>query len=137
MDSVLDASVKKGMHIFFTLRSVPSVATEVICGDPDGPGHAPPYLGVSQHFIPKDSSMRYATISLLLTLIASMSAVEIENLAPPEVQNIYMTLIAATSENNLEKFHSVCDQTLRAALTKEKLKTVSESFVKNWKNGDD
>ena len=47
MDSVLDASVKKGMHIFFTLRSVLRVATEFICDDSDGPGHAPPYLGVS------------------------------------------------------------------------------------------
>ncbi len=28
-DSVPDASVKKGMHIFFTLRSVPCVATHI------------------------------------------------------------------------------------------------------------
>ena len=40
-DSVPDAPVKKGMHIFFTLRSVLSVATDVCCVDSDGPGHAP------------------------------------------------------------------------------------------------
>jgi hypothetical protein len=40
-DSVPDAPVKKGMHIFFTLRSVPSVATQIGCVDTDGPGHAP------------------------------------------------------------------------------------------------
>ena len=31
VDSVPDTPVKKGMHIFFTLRSVPSVATKVGC----------------------------------------------------------------------------------------------------------
>ena len=41
VDSVPDTPVKKGMHIFFTLRSVPSVATEDGCDDSDGPGHAP------------------------------------------------------------------------------------------------
>jgi hypothetical protein len=41
VDSVPDAAVKKGMHIFFTLRSVLSVATKVCCVDLDGPGHAP------------------------------------------------------------------------------------------------
>ena len=40
-DSVPDAPVKKGKHIFFTLRSVLSVATEVGCVESDGPGHAP------------------------------------------------------------------------------------------------
>ena len=40
-DSVPDTPVKKGMHIFFTLRSVPSVSTERGCDDSDGPGHAP------------------------------------------------------------------------------------------------
>ena len=40
-DSVPDAPVKKGMHIFFTLRSVPSDSTEMGCVDSDGPGHAP------------------------------------------------------------------------------------------------
>ena len=40
-DSVPDTPVKKGMHIFFTLRLVLSVATEVVCVEPDGPGHAP------------------------------------------------------------------------------------------------
>ena len=40
-DSVPDTLVKKGMHIFFTLRSVLSVATEVVCVESDGPGHAP------------------------------------------------------------------------------------------------
>ena len=40
-DSVPDAPVKKGMHIFFTLRSVPSVATEMGCVESDVAGHAP------------------------------------------------------------------------------------------------
>ena len=40
-DSVPDASVKKGMHIFFTLRSVLSVATKSGCVVSDVPGHAP------------------------------------------------------------------------------------------------
>ena len=40
-DSVPDTTVKKGMHIFFTLRSVLSVATEVGCVESEGPGHAP------------------------------------------------------------------------------------------------
>ncbi len=40
-DSVLDAPVKKGMHIFFTLRSVLSVATKGGCVESDRPGHAP------------------------------------------------------------------------------------------------
>ena len=40
-DSVPDAPVKKGMHIFFTLRSVLSDATEVGCVESDVPGHAP------------------------------------------------------------------------------------------------
>ena len=39
--SVPDAPVKKGMHIFFTLRSFLSVSTEVGCVESDGPGHAP------------------------------------------------------------------------------------------------
>ena len=41
VDSVPDAPVKKGMHIFFTLRLVLSVATEIGCVESDGPGHAP------------------------------------------------------------------------------------------------
>ena len=40
-DSVPDAPVKKGMHIFFTLRSVPSVAIKRGCVESDVPGHAP------------------------------------------------------------------------------------------------
>ena len=40
-DSVPDTPVKKGKHIFFTLRSVLSVATEVGCVESDVPGHAP------------------------------------------------------------------------------------------------
>ncbi len=40
-DSVPDAPVKKGMHIFFTLRSVPSIATKRGCVESDVPGHAP------------------------------------------------------------------------------------------------
>ena len=40
-DSVPDAPVKKGMHIFFTLRSVPSGASQMVCVESDGPGHAP------------------------------------------------------------------------------------------------
>ena len=40
-DSVPDTPVKKGMHIFFTLRSVLSGATEVGCVESGGPGHAP------------------------------------------------------------------------------------------------
>ena len=40
-DSVPDTPVKKGMHIFFTLRSVLSAATEVGCIESDVPGHAP------------------------------------------------------------------------------------------------
>ena len=40
-DSVPDTPVKKGMHIFFTLRSVLSVATKNSCVESDGPGHAP------------------------------------------------------------------------------------------------
>jgi hypothetical protein len=40
-DSVPDAPVKKGMHIFFTLRSVPSVASKRGCVGSDVPGHAP------------------------------------------------------------------------------------------------
>ena len=40
-DSVPDAPVKKGMHIFFTLRLVLSVATEVGCVESDVPGHVP------------------------------------------------------------------------------------------------
>ncbi len=40
-DSVPDTPVKKGMHIFFTLRSVPSVATKRGCVESDVPGHAP------------------------------------------------------------------------------------------------
>ena len=35
---------------FLTLRSVASVATNNICDDPDGPGHAPRYLDVRLHF---------------------------------------------------------------------------------------
>ncbi len=41
VDSVPDTPVKKGMHIFFTLRLVPSVSTQGGCDDLDGPGHAP------------------------------------------------------------------------------------------------
>ncbi len=41
VDSVPDAPVKKGMHIFFTLRLVPSVSIHSGCVDPDSPGHAP------------------------------------------------------------------------------------------------
>ena len=41
VDSVPDAPVKKGMHIFFTLRSALSVAIEMCCDESDGPGHAP------------------------------------------------------------------------------------------------
>ena len=40
-DSVPDTPVKKGMHIFFTLRSVSSVATNGGCVESDVPGHAP------------------------------------------------------------------------------------------------
>ena len=40
-DSVPDTPVKKGMHIFFTLRSVPSVTTKRGCAESDVPGHAP------------------------------------------------------------------------------------------------
>ena len=40
-DSVPDAPVKKGMHIFFTLRSVLSIATKSGCVESGVPGHAP------------------------------------------------------------------------------------------------
>jgi hypothetical protein len=40
-DSVPDAPVKKGMHIFFTLRLVLSISTKVGFIESDGPGHAP------------------------------------------------------------------------------------------------
>ena len=40
-DSVPDTPVKKGMHIFFTLRSVLSVATKGGCVESGVPGHAP------------------------------------------------------------------------------------------------
>ena len=41
VDSVPDAPVNNGMHIFFKLRLVLSVATEFGCVESDGPGHAP------------------------------------------------------------------------------------------------
>ena len=53
------------MHIFFTLRSVPSAATQVIYDDSDGPGHAPPYLGVSHIF-----SMRSRFIVVIVVVLA-------------------------------------------------------------------
>ena len=40
-DSVPDAPVKKVMHIFFTLRSVLSIATKIGCVESGVPGHAP------------------------------------------------------------------------------------------------
>ena len=51
---------------FLTLRLVTSVSTEGVCVDLDGPGHAPPYLCVSHHFM-----MRFFGKRSYLTIVFS------------------------------------------------------------------
>ena len=92
MDSVLDASVKKGMHIFFTLRSVISAATKIICDDSDGPGHAPPYLGVSP-LIMTDKHM--ITVNVTRDSVCAGDDVD----APHEVSHLFDS--ATTKESIL------------------------------------
>jgi hypothetical protein len=44
---------------------------------------------------------------------------------PPKVQALYETLMEATVNNKVEDFHGACDEDVRAAVTPEKLASVS------------
>ena len=48
---------------FLTLRLIQSAATEVICVDLDGPGHAPPYLCVRRRI------MKYVLVVLAISFL--------------------------------------------------------------------
>ena len=92
-DSVPDAPVKKGMHIFFTLRLIPSVSTQVGIVILDGPGHAPLYLNVRRQM------RTLILLSLTCSFILSMEYVansSVEKSIPESVT------VEVRIENNFE-----------------------------------
>ncbi|MCY7363531.1 MAG: hypothetical protein LH629_15900 [Ignavibacteria bacterium] len=51
-------------------------------------------------------------------------------ITPPDILKIYKALLAGTLENDIDKFHSVCDAKMKEAITKLTLSSVNESVVK-------
>ena len=88
---------------FLTLRLVSSVATEDICVDLDGPGHAPPYLCVSRM-----KRFTIVVVSIIL-LIIGLSAYSIywyigKDNVPKEVQEMVWTMEMNECTKTLSKY---------------------------------
>jgi hypothetical protein len=72
---------------FLTLRFILIGSTQMGCDDPDGPGHAPQYLDVSQHFmtthIPDDFEVGLADVKMHYDyIVTKMSRLKSLNNAP-------------------------------------------------------
>ena len=67
--------------------------------------------------------MKTTLLALVTLLSATMGSIAEE--APKDEALILETLLEATQENELEKFESVCDATMKAAMTEEKLTQAS------------
>ncbi len=68
-----------------------------------------------------------------LLAISSLRAAEPD----PASQGIFKTLMAATAANDYDGFVSVCDNTMKAAITKTQLEAVSNQFAPRVKDGYD
>lgn len=71
----------------------------------------------------------------ILTALCALSLPVLAEEAPKEVASQLQVLLEATQNNNLEKFQSVCDDTMKAAITAEKLAQVSQQIAPLMKAG--
>ena len=55
---------------------------------------------------------------------------EIKVKAPRDIQRIYQALMIGILDNDIDKFHSVCDAGMKSAITKLKLASVNEAIGK-------
>ena len=70
--------------------------------------------------------------SMLVAFSLNLFSQEVADLkgnGPIKIQKIYQVLMAGTMENDLVKFHSVCDSEMKSAITKIVLSSVNESVA--------
>ena len=82
--------------------------------------------------------MKTTLLALVTLMSATLGSIAEEapiEKAPIEEARILGTLLEATQNNELEKFESVCDETMKAAMTEEKLTQVSTQIAPLMKEG--
>ncbi len=100
---------------FLTLRLVVSIATEVICDDPDGLGHAPRYLDVRLQM------KIYAITITALSLVAV----------------VWLWVLVVNERNQKEKWQTKSKEIAqRLVLTQSDLQSLCDSIMKERKNVD-
>ena len=101
---------------FLTLRLVTSIATERICVDLDGPGHAPPYLCVSVPLMRRKVTITLASlIIILLSYIVVYEYIVIEKTRPvldvkqykihKSEKTLDTWIISGSCEYRVERYH--------------------------------
>ena len=77
--------------------------------------------------------MKTILFTLATLVTATLGALAEE--APKNEARILGTLLEATQNNDLQKFESVCDETMKTAMTEEKLTQVSGQISPLMKDG--
>ena len=76
------------------------------------------------------------TTLLALIIAAATATVSFAaETAPAKLTRTLNTLLEATQENDLDKFESVCDKTMRQAMNELSLQSVHEQIAKHMENG--
>ena len=79
--------------------------------------------------------MKHLLLNISLFMMATFNLFaadgdEIKVKAPRDIQKIYQALMIGTLDNDIDKFHSVCDAGMKSAITKLKLASVNETIGK-------
>jgi hypothetical protein len=77
--------------------------------------------------------MKTTLLSIATLIAATLGAIAEE--APKDEAIMVTTLLEATQNNDLQKFESVCDETMKTAMTAEKLTQVSGQISPIMKQG--
>ena len=78
--------------------------------------------------------LKYAfVVAATLLMTASLRAADPD----PSTQGIFKTIMSATVSNDYDGFVSVCDDTMKAALSKTQLEAVSKQIAPRAKDGYD
>ena len=77
--------------------------------------------------------LKYALAAASFLMTSSLRAADPDQPA----QDIFKTIMAATVSNDYDGFVSVCDNTMKAAITKTQLEAVSKQIAPRTKDGYD
>lgn len=77
--------------------------------------------------------MKTVALCLATMIVATLGALAED--APKDETLILATLLEATQDNDLQKFESVCDEAMKAAMTEETLTQVSGQISALMKEG--